>query len=84
LGKSRRKLPTLTAGDLICVVEADGWVRVDGTKHLAWEHPTKNGKVNISAKWQHVRPSGWPFTAVLAQAGLTMGQFEDLYWNECR
>ena len=84
MAKRGRKLPTLTATDLICVVEADGWHREQGTKHLAWEHPTKPGKVNIDAKWQHVRRSGWPLTAVLAQAGLTREEFEDIYWEQCR
>jgi predicted RNA binding protein YcfA (HicA-like mRNA interferase family) len=84
LSKSGRKLPTLTAADLICVIEADGWVRVDGTKHLAWEHPRKEGKVNIGANWKHIRPSGWPLTSVLAQAGLTKDEFEALYWVHCR
>src|SRR5207244_3706930 len=52
-----------------------------GTKHLAWCHPTKKGKVNIDAKWEHVRPSGWPLTSVLAQAGRTKEEFEVLYWE---
>ena len=30
------------------------------------------------------RPSGWPLTAVLAQAGLTRQEFEQLYWRHCR
>jgi predicted RNA binding protein YcfA (HicA-like mRNA interferase family) len=77
-------MPTLTAADLICVVEADGWQREHGTKHLAWEHPTKYGKVNIDAKWVHIRPSGWPLTSVLAQASLTKERFEELYWEHCR
>lgn len=84
MGKRRRRLPILAAADLICVVEADGWERVEGTKHLAWEHPTKPGKVNIDAKWKHVRPSGWPLTSVLAQASLTRTEFEALYWASCR
>jgi hypothetical protein len=52
--------------------------------HLAWEHPIKLGKVNIDAKWKHVRPSGWPLKSVLAQAGLTHDEFERLYWKHCR
>jgi predicted RNA binding protein YcfA (HicA-like mRNA interferase family) len=83
LAKRARRLPTLTAADVICVIQADGWTLVKGTKHLAFEHPTKPGKVNVSQKWTHVRPGGWPLTAVLAQAGLTKDEFDELYWRHC-
>jgi predicted RNA binding protein YcfA (HicA-like mRNA interferase family) len=84
VAKRGRGLPTLTANDLICVLKADGWYEVAGTKHLAFEHGEKSGKVNISAKWQHVRPTGWPLTAVLNQAEITKDKFETLYWKHCR
>lgn len=84
MAKPGRRLPTLTAANVICVIEADGWVETDGTKHRAWEHPTKPGKVNIGAKWKHVRPNGWPLSAVLTQAGLTPAEFERIYWDVCR
>jgi hypothetical protein len=63
------------------VVKADGWAQVPGTKHLAYKHPTKPGKVNIDAKWTRVKPGSWVFKAVLAQAGLTRQEFERLYWD---
>lgn len=84
MGKRGRRLPILSAADLICVIEADGWQPCEGTRHLAWEHPTKQGKVNIDAKWEHIRPSGWPLTSVLSQAGLTKEAFEALYWEHRR
>jgi predicted RNA binding protein YcfA (HicA-like mRNA interferase family) len=81
LGK--RRLPgALTADDLKRVVLADGWVRVKGTKHLAYEHPTKTGKVNIDENWEHVIPGGWVFNQVLANAGLTRKEFERLFWKK--
>jgi hypothetical protein len=46
MGKRGRKLPPLSFGDLERVVKADGWVRVEGTKHENYEHPTKPGKVS--------------------------------------
>ena len=77
-----RKLPPLTAYDLIRVVKADGWFQVDGTKHLAFEHPTKLGKVSIDEKWTGVRAGGWTFRSVVTeQARMTRREFEELYWK---
>jgi predicted RNA binding protein YcfA (HicA-like mRNA interferase family) len=33
-----------------------GWVRVKGTKHLAFKHPDRRGKVNLDEKWKNVKP----------------------------
>jgi hypothetical protein len=66
------------------VIKADGWVEVKGTKHLAYEHPIKQGKVNIDAKWRHIQPNGPFHRSVLRQASLTKGEFERLYWEHCR
>jgi predicted RNA binding protein YcfA (HicA-like mRNA interferase family) len=79
-----RRLPPLTANDLKCVIKADGWYEVKGTKHLAFEHATKRGKVNIDAKWKHIQPGGPFFRSVLRQARLTKKEFERLYWKSCR
>ena len=76
-----RRLPLLTAGDFVKVVTLDGWRPVDGTKHLAFGHPTKPGKVSIDQKWDRVRRSSWVFRSVLRQAGLTTAEFEELYWR---
>jgi predicted RNA binding protein YcfA (HicA-like mRNA interferase family) len=84
LGKPGRRLPTLAAKDLICVVEADGWQRVKGTDHYAWEHPNKSGKVSIDEKWEHVKVGSWVFRSVREQAGLSRKEFETLYWKHCR
>jgi predicted RNA binding protein YcfA (HicA-like mRNA interferase family) len=81
MGKRGRKLPPLTANDLKRVIHADGWRSVPGKDHLAFEHPTKRGKVNIDHKWTGVTPGGWVFRSVLRQAGLTRKRFEELYWT---
>lgn len=82
MGKSGRKLPPLTADDFKRVIRADGWLPVKGTKHLAYEHPTKRGKVNIDDKWTDVPPGSWAFKSVLQQAGLTRREFETLFWKK--
>jgi hypothetical protein len=79
LGKGHR-LPLLNAGDFVRVVRADGWYSVPGTKHLAFEHPTKRGKVNIDEKWDRVKPGSWVFKSVLTQASLSRPEFERIYW----
>jgi len=81
LGKSGRKLPLLTADDFVRVVRADGWYSVPGTKHLAYEHPTKRGKVIIDEKWDSVKTGSWVFRSVLSQAGLSREEFERLFWG---
>jgi predicted RNA binding protein YcfA (HicA-like mRNA interferase family) len=85
LGQRSGRLPILSAKDLICVVEADGWERVPGGRHYNYKHPTKAGKVSIDEKWEHVKVGSWVFRSVLMdQAGLTRKEFEDLYWEHCR
>lgn len=84
MGKPGRRLPTLVAKDLICVVEADGWKRVKGTSHLAWKHSTKPGKVNIDEGWTNITRGSEMLRYVLRQAGLTRRQFEAIYWKHCR
>lgn len=79
-----RRLPILAAKDLICVVEADGWYRVKGTDHYAWEHKTKRGKVSIDEKWTSITRGSWVLRSVLQQAGLTRKEFEEIYWKHCR
>ena len=81
MGKRGRKLPLLGAADFQRVIRADGWQPVDGAKHLAYEHPTKRGKVNIDEKWQNVKSGSWVFRSVLEQAGLSRQRFEELYWD---
>jgi len=81
MGKRGHKLPPLSFGDLERVVKADGWVRVEGTKHENYEHPTKSGKVSLDKKWTGVVSGGWVFRSVLQQAGLTRAEFEALYWS---
>jgi flagellar basal body rod protein FlgF len=55
---ARRKKPAgrLNKGpfdfnDLDRAIRADGWFSVTGTKHEAYKHPTKTGKVNLDKKW---------------------------------
>jgi predicted RNA binding protein YcfA (HicA-like mRNA interferase family) len=81
MGKRARKLPILTADDIAKVLRADGWHRVDGTKHLAFEHPRKRGKVLFGANWAHVRPTGDPLRGILRTAELSQAEFERLYWQ---
>jgi predicted RNA binding protein YcfA (HicA-like mRNA interferase family) len=81
MGKRGRKLPPLTANDFKRVLRAAGWTAAKGTKHLAYEHPDKSGKVNIGDNWTRVTPGGWTFRSVLQQAGMTRKEFEELYWQ---
>jgi hypothetical protein len=82
MAKSGRKLPLLTVEDFKRVLSADGWVQVQGTKHLAYEHPTKDGKVNLDEKWTSVRAGSWVFRSVVyEQAGVTKAEFVELYWK---
>lgn len=76
-----RKLPTLTTNDFVRVLRADGWYPVEGTKHLAFKHATKTGKVNVSAKWSDIRAGDMIFRSVLEQAELSRREFERLYWE---
>jgi predicted RNA binding protein YcfA (HicA-like mRNA interferase family) len=80
------KLPTLTARDLRCVVEADGWQFVGAGEHsLNFKHPRKPGKVTISEKWASVKIGSWAWrSVVIEQAGMTRERFVDLYWEHCR
>lgn len=79
---SGRKLPLLTADDFVRVLRAAGYVQVAGTKHLAFEHPTRPGKVNVDEKWQNVKAGSWVFRSVVYdQARLTKQEFEELYWK---
>ncbi len=85
MGKRGRKLPPLTAKDLIRVLRADGWQQVKGTKHLAFEHSTKSGKVNVDEKWENIKTGDWVFrSVVIEQAGMTKKAFEALYWSTRR
>ena len=80
--RGRGKLPVLTCDDLRRVIEADGWYRVPGTKHFAFEHPTKRGKVNLDEKWTNVKVGSWVFRSVIYdQAQLTRKEFERLFWG---
>jgi predicted RNA binding protein YcfA (HicA-like mRNA interferase family) len=75
----RRPLPPLTADDFIRVLHALGYDQVKGTKHLAFEHPTRPGKVNIDAKWTGVKVGHITFKGVLAQMRITRAEFERLF-----
>lgn len=78
-------MPPLTTEDFKRVLRAAGWTRVPGTKHLAYEHPEKSGKVNLDEKWTQVIPGSWVFrSVVLDQAGMTRREFEELYWKTRR
>lgn len=79
--RGKQKVPTLSARDVVRVPKADGWVQVEGTKHLAFDHPTKPDKVSVNAKWEHIRLGDWVLRSVLEQAGLTREEFERLYWE---
>lgn len=82
MAKSGSKLPLLSADDFVRVLLAAGWQPVEGTKHLAFEHPTKLGKVNVDAKWTSVKPGSWVFRSVVyEQAGMTRKDFEELFWE---
>ena len=82
MAKRGRKLPPLTAEDFKRVLRAAGWAQVSGTKHLAYEHPTKPGKVNVDEKWRNVKAGSWVFRSVVYdQAGMTKEEFEELYWQ---
>ena len=84
MGKRGRQLPPLSFAEMDCVVRADGWRRVVGTKHENYEHPTKGGKISLDKKWTGVLPGSWVFRSVLQQASLTRTEFEALYWANCR
>lgn len=77
----RQKMPTLRFADLEGVIKLDGWYEVEGTKHAAYKHPTKDGKVNLDRKWTGVKVGGWICNAVCQQASLTRDDFEALYWK---
>lgn len=77
-----RKMPPLTAGDFVRVLRAVGYVQVDGTKHLAFQHPERPGKVNVDEKWENVKVGSWVFRSVVyEQARLTKTEFVELYWS---
>lgn len=50
-----------TANDVRYALHADGWVKCagkgGGTRHEAWEHPTKRGKFMVDDKWDSLRIS---------------------------
>jgi len=57
--------------DLERAIKRDRWARTKGTKHAAYKHPTKTGKVNLDEKWTGVKYHHEVFTSVACQAGLT-------------
>ncbi len=75
-------MPPLTAGDFVRVLRAVGYVQVEGTKHLAFEHPDRPGKVNVDEKWKNVKVGSWVFRSVVyEQARMTKAEFVELYWK---
>ena len=76
-----QKVSVFDFSDLERVIKADGWFSVPGTKHRAYKHPTKPGKVNLDAKWRNVKLGSWTFVSVCQQAGLSREKFLDLYWR---
>lgn len=77
-----RKPPPLKADDFKRVLRALGYVAVDGTKHLAFEHPDRPGKVNVDEKWTGVKSGSWVFRSVVhEQMGLTTAEFFEVYWR---
>lgn len=76
-----RKLPPLDAGDLMRMLTADGFRRVEGTKHLAFEHPGRpgSGKVSVSLKWTGLKFGSFALQGVMAQAGWTKDDVRRLY-----
>ena len=55
MGDPSLKRGPFTADDVRRALKADGWAVRPGTKHQAWEHPTKPGKFMVSSKWKHLR-----------------------------
>ncbi len=77
----KRKIPPLTTADLERVLKAAGWREAKGTKHVAFEHSTKPGKVNVDEKWENVKLGSWTLRSVLQQAGMSRQEFVELYWK---
>lgn len=77
-----RKPPPLKTDDFKRVLRAVGYVQVDGTKHLAYEHPTRPGKVSLDEKWTGVKVGSWVFRSVVhEQMGMSTEEFLEYYWR---
>jgi predicted RNA binding protein YcfA (HicA-like mRNA interferase family) len=74
-----QKLPPLTAADLIRMLLRDGFEEVAGTKHRAFEHPERGGKVSVSMKWNSLRFGHDAMKGVMGQAGWTKADVRRLY-----
>ena len=81
MGKGR-KVPPLTVDDFRRVLKLLGYVQVDGTKHLPYEHAGHGRKVNIDEKWGHVKIGSWVFKSVVyEQMGISKDEFLAVYWK---
>lgn len=68
-----------TASDFERALGLDGWERIKGkTRHPAFKHPAKPGKVNYGTNWSGVMYGHQTFEGVAAQAGLTKRQLLQL------
>jgi predicted RNA binding protein YcfA (HicA-like mRNA interferase family) len=76
----QRPLPPLTAADIVRMLTADGFQEVTGTKHRAFEHPERGGKVSVSMKWTGLRFGHDAMRGVMAQAGWTREDVRRLYF----
>lgn len=77
--KKPQRLPPLSSGDIVDMLHRDGFRQVEGTKHLAFEHPERGGKVSVSAKWTELKFGSQALRGVMAQAGWTKDDVRRLY-----
>ncbi len=78
-------MPPLDARDIEAILRADGWFEVPGTRHRAFEHAEKPGKVNFSAGVRDVRKGTLLWRSIFhQQAGLTDREVERIYWEQVR
>jgi predicted RNA binding protein YcfA (HicA-like mRNA interferase family) len=77
----KERLPPLTAGDIVEMLLLDGWRYVGGTKHRAFEHPSRPGKVGVSMKWTGLKFGHVTMQGVMAQAGWSKDDVRRLYFS---
>jgi predicted RNA binding protein YcfA (HicA-like mRNA interferase family) len=76
-----RRLPPLTAEDIVRMLLTDGWYEVEQTRHRNFRHPTKPGKAQVSAAWTGVKPGSDPWRGLRAQTGWTSAEMRELFWR---
>jgi hypothetical protein len=62
-----------TTADFVKALTSIGYESVPGTKHRAFKHPDRPGKVNVGS-WQNVKAGHTVFASVARQANLTNEQ----------